>query len=49
MKIAVLKGSGGITKLIPQLAEICTKRNKKQKIIYESNPKSLVNKLIKSI
>jgi uncharacterized protein (TIGR00725 family) len=47
--IGVLKGSGGITKLIPQLAEICTKRNKKQKIIYESNPKSLVNKLIKSI
>ncbi len=46
--ISVLKNSGGITSLIPKIADICTKK-KKQKIIYESNSKKLVNKLIKSI
>ncbi len=45
--IGVLKDSGGVTDLIPKIAEAC-KKVKKTKIIYESNPKKLVNKLIKS-
>jgi len=46
--IGVLKNSGGITDLIPKIVKAC-KKIKKQKIIYESNPKRLVNKLIKLI
>lgn len=46
--IGVLKGSGGITALIPKIKETC-KKVKKQKIIYESNPNKLVKKLIESI
>lgn len=46
--IGVLKNSGGITDLIPKMAEAC-KKVRKQKIIYESDPKRLVNKLIKAV
>lgn len=47
--VGVLTGSGGITKIARQIAKICRKKGKKQKIIYESNPKVLVSKLIKAM
>lgn len=46
--IGILKNSGGIVYLIPKITEAC-KKVKKTKIIYESNPKLLVKKLIKEI
>lgn len=46
--LGVLKNSGGITALIPKIAEAC-KKVKKTKIIYASSPNKLVKKIIKEI
>ena len=43
--IGILKGSGGITKLITEIAEICNKINEKDKIVYEKEPKIMIRKL----
>ena len=46
--IGVLKGSSGITNIIKKIAEICDKNDEKDKIVYEKEPKKLVDKLIKT-
>jgi len=43
--IGVLEGSGGITKIIYEIAGICDKVGKKDKIVYEKEPKKLIWKL----
>ena len=43
--IGVLEGSGGITKLIREIAEICRKVGEEDKIVYEKEPKELTKKL----
>ena len=45
--IGVLTGSGGITEIIPQIAEYCDTVGEKDKIVYEPAPKELVEKIIK--
>lgn len=45
--IGVLKGSGGITDLIPQIAEVCNKIGEKDLVVYSDKPKELVEKLMK--
>lgn len=47
--IGVLKGSGGITKLVKEIAEICKKVGEEDKIVFEKEPKKLVRKLIELI
>ncbi len=46
--IGVLKGSGGITNILGQIAKLCRKTGEKD-IIYEKEPKELVNRIIKSV
>lgn len=46
--IGILEGSGGITKLIGEIAKICRKVGEEDKIVYEKEPKELVKKLIKN-
>ena len=43
--IGVLEGSGGITKIVEEIAEICKKVGEEDKIIYEKEPKRLVRRL----
>ena len=43
--IGVLEGSGGITNLIKEIAEICSRVGEKDKIVYDKEPKRLVRKL----
>lgn len=43
--IGILLQSGGIVKIAKQIADICKKKEKKQKIIYDKDPKKLVAKL----
>src|SRR3989338_11441801 len=47
--IGVLKGSGGITEIVKQIAEYCDTVGEKDKIIYDPAPKELVEKLLKAI
>lgn len=42
--IGILEGLGGISELIPKIAEICDKRGEKGNIVYEKDPKELVKK-----
>jgi uncharacterized protein (TIGR00725 family) len=44
--IGVLKGSGGITDLIPKIAEICDKVGEKDLVVVSDKPKELVEKLV---
>ncbi|MBI2559061.1 LOG family protein [Candidatus Woesearchaeota archaeon] len=43
--IGVLEGSGGITKLIKEIAEVCSKVGEKDRIVYEKEPSALVKNL----
>lgn len=45
--IGVLKGSKGITGLIPSIAEACNKMGEREKVIYDDDPKELVRRLVK--
>jgi len=45
-KIGILKDSGEITKLIPQIADVCDKRGESKDIFYENNIKELIRKII---
>jgi uncharacterized protein (TIGR00725 family) len=45
--IGVLKDSGGITDLVPKIAEICDKIGEKKMVVYSDKPKELVKKLMK--
>ena len=47
--IGILKGSKGITTLIPKIADICDKGREKENIIYESDPEELVKRIIKNV
>src|SRR3989338_10048224 len=40
--IGILEGSGGITAIIMEVAEICNKKGEKENIVYSSEPKELV-------
>lgn len=44
--IGVLKGSGGITCLLPEIAKICEKDFETRLIVYEDAPEALLNKLL---
>ena len=44
-KIGILEGSGGITNLVKEIAQICNKVGEKDKIAYEKEPKILIKKL----
>lgn len=46
--IGVLEGSGGITRLIREIAEICRKVGEKDKIVYDKEPRELVKRLSKN-
>ena len=43
--IGILEGSSGITKLVKEIAEICSRVGEKDKIVYEKEPKMLVRRL----
>lgn len=43
--IGVLQGSGGITKLLKDVARICSKVEERDRVVYEAEPKKLVKKL----
>ena len=45
--IGILEGSGGITDIIRDIARICNKVGEKDKIVYEKEPKVLVERLIR--
>lgn len=47
--IGILEGSGGIADLAKEIAEICSRVGEKDKIVYEKEPKELVNKLVNLI
>ncbi|MBW2980093.1 hypothetical protein KY360_01580 [Candidatus Woesearchaeota archaeon] len=44
--IGVLKGSGGVTDLIPKIADVCDKIGEKDLVVYSDKPKELVKKLM---
>jgi len=44
--VGVLKGSGGITELIPKIAEVCDKIGEKDLVVLSDKPKELVEKLL---
>lgn len=46
--IGILENSGGIIKLVKEIAEICDTVGEKDKIVYEKEPKLLVKKLSES-
>ena len=46
-KIGVPEGSGGITDILKGIAKICSRVGERDKIVYEKEPKILINKLIK--
>ena len=43
--IGILEGSGGITSIAKEISRICNKVGEKDRIIYEREPKMLVEKL----
>ena len=43
--IGVLRGSGGITSIVQEIAEICRKVGEDDKIVYEKEPKRLLSRL----
>ena len=43
--IGVLKGSGGVTDLLPKIAEVCDKIGEKDMVVYSDKPKELIKKL----
>jgi len=45
-KIGVLKGAGGISDLIPKMAEVIDKHGEKENIVYNANALELLEKLI---
>ena len=45
--IGILVGSGGITNLVKEIAEVCSKVGEKDMIVYEKEPKELIRKLVK--
>jgi len=44
--IGVLKGSGGVTDLIPKIAKVCDKIGEKDLVVLSDKPKELVEKLM---
>jgi len=47
--IGILENSGGITSIIDKVAEICEKDDEGRNIIYDGNPKELVEKMVGSV
>ena len=43
--IGILEGSGGITNLVKEIADICGRVGEKDRIVYSAEPKILINKL----
>ena len=43
--VGILEGSGGITKLLKEIAEICKKVGEEDKVVYSKEPRELVKKL----
>jgi|TARA_B100001964_G_C14234870_1_gene601919 hypothetical protein len=47
--IGILENSGGIVRIIKEIAEICDKRGESKNIIYSSEPKELVQLVINKL
>lgn len=47
--IGVLKDSGGITNILKEIAEICSDSSERERMVYEDDPKKLVEALINKI
>ena len=45
-KIGILQGSGKLEELIPSIAKVCDKTGESKNIIYESNVRELIRKII---
>lgn len=45
--IGVLEGSGGVTPLIPKIAELCNRVGEKDKVVYSKDTVEMVKRLIK--
>ena len=46
--IGILEDSGGITSLIKQISEICKKVGEEDKVVYDSSPKNLIERISNS-
>ena len=44
--VGILKNSGGLTIIIEEIVEICNKRGEKENIVYSSEPRELVKKVL---
>ncbi len=44
-RIAILKGSGGITELIPDISDVCNKNGEKDKVVYSEDVRELLRKI----
>ena len=47
--IGILQDSGGVTELIDKIADVCNKTNEKENIVYSSDPKELVAKVLNKL
>jgi len=47
--IGILTGSGGITDIIGSIADICDKNNEKENIVFSSDPRELVDKVLSKL
>ena len=47
--IGILKGSGGISDMIKEIAEICDKRGEEDNVVYSEDPKMLVKKVVEKL
>lgn len=47
--IGILKGSGGITDKLEEIAKICDKRGESKNIVYSENPKELVKLVLNGL
>lgn len=47
--IGILENSGGISSMIKEIAEICNKKGEKEKIVYSSDPKKLVQLVLNKL
>ena len=47
--VGILQDSGGVTNLIDKIADVCNKINEKENIVYSSDPKELVGKVLSKL
>jgi len=47
--VGILEGSGGIATFIDRIAEICDRQERKEKLVYDSDPERLVKKVLEKL